>query len=73
MKSLKHHYETSFIKGNHGIWLFIKKDNKTIFEQAGLTLDEACQWIKQIIHHEETYVPPTKEQLANSKWNKKKE
>jgi len=66
MKNLKHHYETSFIHGNHGIWLFVKKDNVLVFEQAGLTLDEACQWIKQIVEHEETYVPPP----LDSKWRK---
>ena len=51
---MKNQYTINLLKGNHGIWLFVKKDDKHLFEQAGLkTPSEALQFALQIIEQEE--------------------
>lgn len=47
-------YTVDLLKGVHGIWLFVKKDGRVVFEQAGLkTVDEAFEYAKAVIKYEE--------------------
>lgn len=47
-------YDVALLKGNHGIWLFVKKDGQVIFEQSGIkSVETALQYAKAVIEHEE--------------------
>lgn len=52
---MKAEYNVNLLRGNHGIWLFVSKNGKVVFEQAGLkTPDEAMDYAKAVIRAEET-------------------
>ena len=51
---IKDEYDIVLLQGNHGIWLFIKKYDVTIFEQSGIkTLDAALAYAKAVIETED--------------------
>ena len=57
---MKHEYTIELHQGNHGIWVFVRRPNlfprlKTdvIFEQAGVSLEEALVFAKAVIEAEE--------------------
>lgn len=51
---IKDEYDVVLLQGNHGIWLFIKKYDVTIFEQAGFkNLDDVFACAKAVIEAED--------------------
>ncbi len=44
-------YSINVFEGNHGGWLFVSINNKTIFEQPGFKTDEeALEFGEQYVH-----------------------
>jgi hypothetical protein len=51
---MKSEYDINLLQGNHGIWLFVRKNNEVVFEQPGIkTIEEALKYAKAVIEFEE--------------------
>lgn len=54
---MKYNYQIDLIIGNHGIWLFVNKNGKLVYEQAGLdNIDNVLARTKAVIEYEEKQV-----------------
>jgi len=51
---IKNAYDVALLQGNHGIWLFVRKDDKVVFEQSGIkSVKEALDYARAVIEAEE--------------------